>query len=147
MSDDLSIIERVFKRNRSKALRSLAMSVIGLALMTTVFRASPVVIGIVVGLNLVSGFVLARRAWRLRGNGSVMTAIRARPEDITSVHQWPLKLPPNRQPLALEIRTRDGGVASVLLDPRQHEESAALVAALRARAPTADVVYPTTNAA
>ena len=143
---DLSLIERVIKRARRKAWTHASISIAVTALLLvspggrtwTIFALS---------LNILAAFFLGRRALRLRPSGPVMTALRERPQDIASVHQWPAKMPPQRPPVALEIRTRTGALASVFLDPKQPGESVALVAALRARSPDATVVYPSVNVA
>ncbi len=154
MSADWTVIERVTKRARSKAWFHAGFSAIVAAML--MLTSGGTLTMILVGMNVLSVFFLARRALRLRASGPVMTALRDRPQDIASIHEWPSashwsaaakKQPAKRPPPALEIRTHAGALASVFLDAKQPGESAALVAALRTRSPDAVVVYPAIHVA
>lgn len=149
MGDEWGVIERVTKRARSKAWFHAAISA-GVTVMLLLTPGGPTLTAILVGMNVLAAVFLTRRALRLRPSGPVMTALRDRPQDIASIHEWPParpgattpKQPAKRPPAALEIRTHAGALASIFLDAKQPGESAALVAALRTRSPDAVVVYP-----
>lgn len=98
---------------------------------------------IFIGLNLVLSFFFGRRFWRLRKAGPVARALLTAPGQIVSITQWPPKLPdsPKAFPIGLDVLTKDGDVAMLLLDQKDRQDSHALVAALRERSPDAVVVF------
>jgi hypothetical protein len=84
-------------------------------------------------LNTWVTFVMGRRWIRLRSHGA--TALKS-PASVTQIRGWPVKVPPERMPLLIEVVTHDGMFA-LNIDPKKPAEVAKLVRALKERSPNA----------
>lgn len=133
-----AIIEQAIDRTRRNAGLQVSIG----ALVTAsfiVWRSGSTLTIIFVVLNTLILSVLARRWWRLRRGGPVVTALLQHPEQIASVSSYPRKLPADRMPLFIDVFTKSGAEGTFLLDSKKPEHSRALVDALRARSPEASV--------
>jgi hypothetical protein len=142
VAGDLAKIEGALKRTQNNALGQLGFGVVILASFI-IWPSGSLFTAIFIGLNALFSFFFGRRLWRLRRAGPVARALLTAPGDIASIHQWPPKLPDNPKafPIGLDVRTKDGHVAMLLLDQKDKPDAHTLVAALRERSPDAVVVF------
>lgn len=135
-------IEAALKRTQNNSLGQLGVAAVILA--SFVFWPSGgTFTAVFIGLNLVMSFFFGRRLWRVRKAGPVARALLTAPGEIASITQWPPKLPDNPKafPIGLDVLTKDGHVAMLLLDQKDKPAAHALVASLKERSPDAVVVF------
>lgn len=139
-ADPRALIERTIARTRSNALQQLAIGVAGSVALPLLWGGFRTIVIVLIAFNLFIAFFLARRVLRLRGPAG--RALLDAPGDITEIASWPRKLPANRMPVMIDIKTRSGDTCSLLLDQKQPQAIADLLGALQRRSPEAALLIP-----
>lgn len=136
MTDPRLLIERAIDRTRKDAWKQLLIGIGFTALWIVALR--PQTWGwLLVALNTLITFVMARRLYRLRPGSPAVQALLTAPERIASVTGFPAKVPEHQVPVFIDVRTHDGHVCTLLQTPKHNQPTIELVAALATRSPAA----------